>query len=208
MFQAVAAAISLLLILVLPTIIDQISPKDAPLKLGAMGGVILLSLPVTLLFTLRAVPEPVVPTEPARLPLTTALRLILREGALVRVFFSDFAVSAAQGCRGVLFVFFVTDYMGLPKWASGLFLLQFIFGVGASPIWAAIARRFGKHRTAVIGELVQVAINLGLLLVVPRAFGAVAGLDRGAGAGSGFRQPYAAINGGGCGGPSPARDRH
>jgi GPH family glycoside/pentoside/hexuronide:cation symporter len=167
MSQAVAAAISLLLILVLPTIIDQISPKDAPLKLGAMGGVILLSLPVTLLFTLRAVPEPVVPPEPARLPLTTALRLILREGALVRVFFSDFAVSAAQGCRGVLFVFFVTDYMGLPKWASGLFLLQFIFGIGASPIWAAIARRFGKHRTAVIGELVQVAINLGLLLVVP-----------------------------------------
>jgi glycoside/pentoside/hexuronide:cation symporter, GPH family len=168
MFQAVAAAASLLLILVLPTIIDQISAKDAPLKLGAMGAVILLSLPVTLLLALRAVPEPSVPAvRPARLALTTTLRLILREGALVRIFFSDFAVSAGQGCRGVLFIFFVTTYMGLPKWASGLFLLQFIFGVAASPIWAAIARRLGKHQTAVAGELVQVAINLGLLLVIP-----------------------------------------
>jgi GPH family glycoside/pentoside/hexuronide:cation symporter len=168
MFQAVAAAISLLLILILPTIIDQIAPKDAPLKLGAMGGVILLSLPVTLLLTLRALPEPPVPaTAPVRPALLTTLRLVLREGALLRIFFSDFAITAAQGCRGVLFVFFVATYMDLPKWTSGLFLLQFIFGVAASPIWAAIARRLGKHQTAVAGELTQVAINLGLLLVVP-----------------------------------------
>jgi Na+/melibiose symporter-like transporter len=33
-----------------------------------------------------------------------------------------------------------------------------------------IGYRFGKHRTAVTGELVQVAINLGLLLVTPSAF--------------------------------------
>ena len=57
--------------------------------------------------------------------------------------------------------------MGLPQWASGLFLFQFVFGIAAGPIWAAIARRHGKHRTAVIGELVQAAVNLGLLLVAP-----------------------------------------
>jgi GPH family glycoside/pentoside/hexuronide:cation symporter len=168
MFQAVMAAISLLLILILPTIIDQIAPSDAPLKLGAMGGVILLSLPVTLRLTLRALPEPPFSAvAPVRPPFMTTLRLVLREGALLRVFFSDFAVTAAQGCRGVLFVFFVSTYMDLPKWTSGLFLLQFIFGIGASPIWAAVAKRFGKHRTAVAGELAQVAINLGLLLVIP-----------------------------------------
>ena len=39
-----------------------------------------------------------------------------------------------------------------------------------------IGRRFGKHRTAVTGELVQVAINLGLLLVTPSSFPLLLGL--------------------------------
>jgi Na+/melibiose symporter-like transporter len=57
--------------------------------------------------------------------------------------------------------------MGLPHWTGGLFLLQFAFGIAAAPLWAAVAKRLGKHRTAVTAELVQVVINLCLLLVVP-----------------------------------------
>jgi glycoside/pentoside/hexuronide:cation symporter, GPH family len=168
MFQAVSAALSLLLILVLPTIIDQVAPKNALAKLAAMGGMILLSLPITLWFTLRAFDEPARPALPSQpLPLKTTIKLVLKEGALLRVLLSDLAVTVGQGCRATLFLFFVTFYMQLPKWGSGLFLLQFIFGIVAAPIWAAVARQFGKHRTAVAGELVQVAINLGLLLVLP-----------------------------------------
>ena len=87
----------------------------------------------------------------------------------MRVLASDFAVTLAQTIRGTLFVFFVAYYMGLPKWASGLFLFQFVFGVFAAPIWLRIGYRFGKHRTAVLGEIVQAAINLGLLWITPRA---------------------------------------
>lgn len=174
-FQSVAGALSLLMVLMLPTIIDLLAPGDIPLKLGAMGGVIMLSLPVTLLLALRACQEPPAPaTREAALPLKVAARLILREGALMRVLLSDFAVSLGQGCRAALFVFFVSFYMGLPQWASGLFLAQFVFGVVAAPIWAAVARRIGKHKTAVTGELVQVAINLGLLLVAPGQIGLLA----------------------------------
>lgn len=168
MFQGVAAALSLLLVLILPTIIDQFAPRDATLKLAAMGSVILLSLPVTLWFTLRAFEEPPHPVAlDQHLSLKATFLVVVKEVALVRVLLSDFAVSVGQGIRATLFIFFVTDYMALPKWGSGLFLLQFIFGIVAAPIWAAVARRLGKHRTAVSGELVQVAINLGLLLVLP-----------------------------------------
>lgn len=177
MFQGVAAALSLLLILVLPTIIDQIAPKNTLAKLAAMGGMILLSLPVTLWLTLRAFDEPTRPPRPSqKIPRKVTIQLILKEGALLRVLLSDLAVTFGQGCRGVLFLFFVTFYMELPKWGSGLFLLQFVFGVVASPIWAAVARRLGKHRTAVAGELVQVVINLGLLLVVPSQLPLLLGL--------------------------------
>jgi Na+/melibiose symporter-like transporter len=167
-FQAVAGAISLLVVLTLPTIIDQVRPNDGMLKLNVMGAMILLCLVPALILTLRAFPEPQVPpVPPAPVPFGQACRLVLRETLLMRVLLSDFAVTLAQGMRGALFVFFVSGYMQLPHWASGLFLLQFLFGIAAAPIWAAIAKRYGKHRTAVAAELVQVVINLCLLLAVP-----------------------------------------
>lgn len=170
--QGVAGMLSLLLVLVAPTIIDQISPHDATLKLDAMGGLILLSLPPTLWLSLRAFSEPAPPAAPPqRIAWLTALRLMLQEGPLVRVFLADFAVSVGQYIRSALIVFFVTFYMGLPKWSSGLFLLQFVFGILAPPIWNAISRRLGKHRAAIAGELSQAAINAALLLVVPGQIG-------------------------------------
>jgi Na+/melibiose symporter-like transporter len=167
-YQQVVASAALLIVLILPTIVDQLRPGDATLKLAAMGGLIVVTLLPALLLTLRAFPEPAAPHTPARrLTFLQTARIILGERLLLRILLSDFAVVLGQMIRSALFVFFVTDYMELPRWASGLFLLQFIFGVAAGPIWFAIAKRLGKHRTAVVGELVQVAINLGLLWVVP-----------------------------------------
>jgi Na+/melibiose symporter-like transporter len=167
-FQQVVGSAALLIVLILPTIVDQLRPGDAPLKLAAMGGLIVATLLPTLLLTLRAFPEPAVRESTAeRLGFAGTVRVVLQEKLLLRVLLSDFAVTLGQMIRGALFVFFVSSYMELPRWASGLFLLQFVFGIAAGPIWLAIAKRLGKHRTAVWGELVQVAINLGLLLVVP-----------------------------------------
>ncbi|MDX3884808.1 MAG: MFS transporter [Sphingomonas sp.] len=171
-YQVVVGSASLLLVLVLPTIVDQIRPGDGPLKLGVMGGLLLITLVPSLIFTLRAFPEPPLPARDVpRLPFRQTVRLVGGNPLLMRILASDFAVTLGQNIRGTLFVFFVSSYMGLPHWASGLFLLQFVFGITAGPIWMRIGYRLGKHRTAVLGELVQVAINLGLLLVVPGQLG-------------------------------------
>jgi Na+/melibiose symporter-like transporter len=166
-YQTVAGASSLLLVLILPTVIDQLRPGDPALKLAAMGAAILLMLAPALVLTLAALPEPAPPPAPPRLGVIATLRLVAANPLLVRVLASDFAVTLGQNIRGTLFLFFVTTYVGLPQWASGLFLLQFIFGIAAGPIWMKIGYRLGKHRAAVAGELVQVAINLGLLFVLP-----------------------------------------
>jgi Na+/melibiose symporter-like transporter len=94
-----------------------------------------------------------------------ALRILATDKLLLRVMASDFTVNLGQGIRGSLFLFFVIGCAGLPQWASSLWLLQFVFGVFAAPIWLRVSYRIGKHRTAVAGELVQVAVNLCLLLV-------------------------------------------
>jgi len=126
--------------------------------------------------TLRAFPEAApaspAPAAPQAKPSFTAtLRVVLREKLLLRVILSDMAVTFGQGVRGALFIFVVTFYMGLPKLGAALMLAQFIFGIAAGPIWMQIAKHFGKHRTAVAGELVQVAINASLLLLAPGSVG-------------------------------------
>jgi Na+/melibiose symporter-like transporter len=167
-YQAVAGATAALLVLVLPTIVDQIAPGDGRLKLGVMGGLLFSLLALALPLTLSAFRDARTPAAQApRRPLGETLRVVFGNPLLVRVLASDFAVTLGQSIRGALFVFFVSAYMGLPHWASGLFLLQFVFGVAAGPIWMKVGYRLGKHRAAVAAELVQVAINLGLLIVAP-----------------------------------------
>jgi len=171
-FQTVAGSASLLVVLILPTIIDQINPEDGALKLAAMGSVVLVSLIVSLAVTLRSQAEaPAAPSTSARLSFRQTLGALFGHPLLRRVLLSDFAVTTGQSIRSALIVLFVTHYMGLPHWASGLFLFQFVFGIAAAPIWAQIGYRIGKHRAAVAGELAQAAINVGLLLVVPGQIG-------------------------------------
>jgi glycoside/pentoside/hexuronide:cation symporter, GPH family len=167
-YQTVATALGPLSILLLPALVDHVRPDDVPLKLGIMGAILIVFLLPSLMLTLRAVAEPPLPAQlPPRQPLARVLRVILGDTLLMRVLLSDFGVGIAQNIRAALFLFIVTDYVGAPQWASGLFLLQFVFGIAAGPIWNAVARSIGKHRSAIVGELAQVAINLALLLVVP-----------------------------------------
>lgn len=171
-YQTVMTSAALLVTLILPTIADQLRPGDGHLQLSLMGGLVLLSIVPALFLTLTALREPPLPPGPVGKPsLKETIRAITGEPLLLRVLASDFAVTLAQNIRAALIVFFVTFYMGRPEWAGGLFLFQFVFGIFAGPIWLKIGRRYGKHRTAVAGELVQVAINLSLLLVTPDTFG-------------------------------------
>jgi len=170
-YHQVVAACALLLTLVLPTIADQLRPGDGRLQLSLMGGLVLLTIGPALLLSLTALDEPPLPARPPSKPeLRVVVRAIIGEPLLLRVLASDFAVTLAQNIRAALIVFFVTFYMGRPEWAGGLFLFQFVFGIFAGPIWLRIGRRYGKHRTAVAGELLQVAINFALLLVTPETF--------------------------------------
>jgi Na+/melibiose symporter-like transporter len=168
-FQTVAGAAALLLVMLLPAWIEHVRPHDDVLKLAGMGGVILLTLTPGTLLTLRSFPEAPIEAGPRqrRPGLVATLRVVFGEKLLRRILLSDLAVTFGQSVRGALLLFVVGIYMGLPQWGATLMLSQFVFGVVAGPIWMQIARRFGKHRTAIAGELVQAAINFGLLAIAP-----------------------------------------
>lgn len=169
-YQTVVGAAALFLTLVLPAIADQIRPGDGRLQLTLMGALVLTATAPALLLTLTAFPERRPEHEEPPFSLGESLRAVFANPLLLRVLASDFAVTLAQSIRSSLIVFFVTFYMGRPDWAAGLFLFQFVFGILAGPIWLRIGLKLGKHRTAVAGEVVQVAVNLALLLVTPDRF--------------------------------------
>lgn len=167
-YQQVLRSIGLLLILVLPTLIDQGSATAPDTKLHVSGAFILLTLLPALPLTLLALPEPALPaTSPRPIGFWRTAAVVFRDRLLLRVLASDVAVTAGQSIRAGLIAFFCVSYMGLPQWASGLYLLQFVFGVAAGPIWLAIGRRLGKCETVIAGELAQAAINIALLAVFP-----------------------------------------
>jgi Na+/melibiose symporter-like transporter len=168
-FATVAQSAALLLVMLLPALIDLLHLGGNTLKLGAMGGFVLLALLPAAWLTLRAFPEPPATTAPRPKPLGTiaTIKVIAQEKLLLRIILSDLAVTFGQGVRNTLLLFVVSTYMGLPEWGATLMLSQYIFGIAAGPIWMQVASRIGKHRAAITGELVQVAINLGLLALSP-----------------------------------------
>ncbi|AOW23811.1 sodium:melibiose symporter [Sphingomonas melonis TY] len=167
-YQQTMRAVGLLLVLILPTLIEQWRPADGVLKLHATGAFILTTLVLALMLSLTAIAEPPIPAQRThRIGFWRSAGLVFRDRLLLRVLASDVAVTAGQSIRAGLIAFFCVSYMGLPQWASGLYLLQFVFGVAAGPIWLAIGRRLGKRETAIAGELAQAAINIALLAVFP-----------------------------------------
>ena len=187
-YQLTLRSIGLLLTLVLPTLLDQIRPGDGALKLQVVGGFILVTLFPGLAASLLAFREgPLPETVPQRASFWKTTKIVFSDRLLLRVLASDVAVTAGQSIRAGLIIFFAVNYMKLPAWASGLYLLQFVFGVLSGPIWLRIGYRFGKRRTAIAGELVQAAINFGLILVFPGmlwlmiALTAAQGLTQGSG---------------------------
>lgn len=161
--------VGLLLALVLPSLLVQRLQGHPRLELAAMGAMVFVLLVIAVPITLRSLPEPPLRETGERVRLLPGLKLVFRERALLRVLASNFSVRLAQGVRTSLFVFFIGKFMGHPSWAPSLFLLQYVFGIFACPIWLAIGRRVGKGNAAVAGELTQVAINIGLLLLTPTA---------------------------------------
>ncbi len=151
---------------------DGAFAADPRVRLGSMGIVVFALLVPALAIGPRAVAEQPAPArEDAPLSLAQSLKFLVGEVLLLRVLTSNFSVRVGQGIRTSLFVFVISFVMHRPDWAPGLFLLQYIVGVAAGPIWLAIGRRVGKHRAAVAGELVQAFINLGLLALAPDRIG-------------------------------------
>ena len=170
------AALGLALVLLIPTALDWLGHPSPADRIAPMGWFVILAaaagVPTVLLF-FREQPRQRSTRSRAGLG---PIWPMLSDPLVLRVMGSDFFVALGQGFRSGLFVFFVSAYMGLPQWAGLLYLIQFVFGVFAGPIWLRIGYRLGKHRTVVLGEVTQILVNLALLPLAPGDLGPVIAL--------------------------------
>lgn len=161
-------SLGLVSMVAIPLVLTQYGMADPATQIASMGwsniAALAVGLPILALW-FKERPAPVIRRQLAFGP---ALRLLGTDRTVLRVIGSDFFVSLGQGFRGALIVSFVSAYMQLPKGAILYIpLIQYGLGVLASPLWARVGYRLGKHRTLIVAEITQIIINLGLLLLSP-----------------------------------------
>lgn len=154
----------------LAALAQHLRPGDGKLQLTLFGLLVLATAIPALWLTLsnRDESQPVLLSAP--LSPAAALRAVFGNPLLLRVLASDAAVRAGQGIRTTLLLFYVTFYLGRPEWGAGLFLFQYAFGMLSAPIWQRIGVRLGKRDAAILAEVLQALINLGLVLTTPDRF--------------------------------------
>lgn len=156
--------------LALAALAQHLRPGDGRLQLTLFGLLVVATAIPGLWLTLSNRDDAA--SAPASAPLSpaAALRAVLGNPLLLRVLVSDAAVRAGQGIRTTLLLFYVTFYLGRPEWAAGLFLFQYAFGMLSAVIWQRVGLRLGKRGAAILAELLQALINLGLVLTTPERF--------------------------------------
>lgn len=180
-------AIALVAALGLAALAHHLDPGNGRLLLTLFGALVVSTALPGLWLTLTACDDRTQPAPAPRFSLASTLRAVFGNRLLLRVLASDASVRTGQGIRTALLLFYVTFYLDRPEWAAGLFLFQYSFGVLAGPIWQRIGISLGKHRAAVLAEVVQALINLSLILTTPERFELVLaltlaqGLSQGAG---------------------------
>lgn len=160
------AAAGMPLIILLPAMLERMALADRAGQIAAMGWILIMLAPISVLLVLHAIPEP--SGNHAERSTTNPLRqfaAILADPALVRILLLYALVGVADASGAGTFVFFVEQAMGLDRVAGLLILIQAVGALAALPIWLLVSRRLGKQRTLMLvfawnGLLAPVALLL------------------------------------------------
>lgn len=158
--------LGLIAILALPPVLERGFGVSPAASVQAMGWFVILVLPPTMLLALAAAPEPPVPP-PTERPRLGHYFALLRRGSVLRVLAADIAWGTCFSIAAALVFFYFEALKGYDRSAAGLLLLAYFGGaLAGAPIWTALARRVGKHRSLMIAGVFFAIAQL-LVMVLP-----------------------------------------
>lgn len=125
------------------------------LALIAIG--VAATLPLFGAVTVMVVPEPAEHTR-QRVQFGRGLRLLISNRPFLRLIAAYFVNGLANGIPATLFLYFVSDRLGVPEARGPLLFLYFLAGVAGVPIAVRVAALLGKHRAWCYAMIVNCAI--------------------------------------------------
>jgi Na+/melibiose symporter-like transporter len=165
-----ANILGVLIALLIPAGVMQLKLGDFADGVRAMGGFILIALPVSLLINLWAVPEP----RPKAAPPTGGLGAyfqLFRRRAVRQLLTCDLMLGLAPGITGALLFFYFKAVKGFSESQCQLFMIcYFIAGLIGAPFWSWLATRLGKHQALQVASLSYAGLYLCVGLLPPGNF--------------------------------------
>jgi Na+/melibiose symporter-like transporter len=160
-----ANLLGLFLILAVPPLALWLAGSTDPaIGVHAMGWTIILTLPLAVAWAVSVLPD-----RARRGGDHHRLRdiiTVIKVKLLRRLLLIDLLASLAPGMAGALLLFFFTAARGYPPaQASTLLLFYFLAGMLAAPAWVVVAKRHGKHRTAILALAVYALCHAGTLFL-------------------------------------------
>jgi Na+/melibiose symporter-like transporter len=138
-----------------PFVVESLGDRSTGPVLRAMAWTIVVILPVAVVLVLWHVPEPRVGGR-AKVPLAEGLQHMRRNGPLKRILAIILLVTFGEAFRNALSLFFMRDIVGI-RTIGTAYLVYFVAGLAAIPLWLALGRRIGKHRAFAV-TMVTVSI--------------------------------------------------
>lgn len=139
-------------------VIGTLLAAGAPLMLGidgdstpgaalaALAVALMVVLPLTVAAASTFVPDrQIAPLQ--TIPWSDSRRLLLENKPFLRLIVAYLVNGLANGLPATLFLLFVQHVLVAPEQQGLLLFVYFLCGIVGVPIWLAIARRVGKHRT-------------------------------------------------------------
>jgi GPH family glycoside/pentoside/hexuronide:cation symporter len=163
------AAAGMPVILLLPSILERTFGASRAEQIGAMGLLLILLAPLSLLLLLRFIPEPAIDRAAARRTIDPFRQFaaILQNRELATILALYALVGIADASSAGTFLFFVEQVLALKGWASTLLLIPALVGLGTLPLWAMVSHRLGKRR-ALMGVFAWQALSAPLALLLPQ----------------------------------------
>lgn len=149
-----------------PGIAEALGAKGQALSLHILALFVAVALPVLTLAAVWRLPEP---ADTGRPPpaLRAGLAHVRANRPFLRLLAAFVLNGFANGLPATLFLFFVARVLEAPQMQGPFLFLYFLCGVAGVPLWLAVSRRFGKHRTWSVAMLGACAIFITVPLLGP-----------------------------------------
>jgi GPH family glycoside/pentoside/hexuronide:cation symporter len=132
--------------LLVPAFISDGDSQDLAATLAIITGLVLVTLLVTTVWAAWQVPDTAKTSLPSNS--VSAAWLLMKSDNPFRQLLVSFLLNAvANAIPATLFLLYVTHVLEAPERAGVFLFLYFACAASAVPVWIAIAKRYGKHRT-------------------------------------------------------------